>query len=80
MEPVAYVPSHRALAMLRGEHEALLSVHIAPPAGQAIAILDLMFVTGENGASQQVRLAIRGRYRAPLETSIETEVRKETRA
>ena len=52
MEPVAYVPSHRALAMLRGEHEALLSVHIAPPAGQAIAILDLMFVTSENGASQ----------------------------
>ena len=78
-EPVAYVPSHRALAMLRGEHEALLSVHIAPPAGQAIAILDQMFVTGENGASQQVRLAIRDRYRALLETSIETEVRKETR-
>ena len=78
-EPVAYVPSHRALAMLRGEHEALLSVHIAPPAGQAIAMLDQMFVTSENEASQQVRLAIRDRYRALLETSIETEVRKETR-
>ena len=78
-EPVANVPSHRALAMLRGEHEALLSVHIAPPAGQAISILNQIFVTGENGASQQVRLAIRDRYRALLETSIETEVRKETR-
>jgi uncharacterized protein len=78
-EPVAYVPSHRALAMLRGEHEALLSVHITPPSGQAITILDRMFVTGENEASQQVRLAIRDRYRALLETSIETEVRKETR-
>ena len=78
-EPVAYVPSHGALAMLRGAHEASLSVHIAPPSGQAIAILDQMFVTGGNGASQQVRLAILDRYRALLESSIETEVRKETR-
>ena len=78
-EPVAYVPSHGALAMLRGAHEASLSVHIAPPSGQAIAILDQMFVTGGNGASQQARLAILDRYRALLESSIETKVRKETR-
>jgi len=38
-----------------------------------------MFVTGGNGTSQQVRLAILDRYRALLESSIETEVRKETR-
>ena len=30
-EPVASAPSHRVLAMLRGEKEALLSFHIAPP-------------------------------------------------
>ena len=29
-EPVDHVPSHRVLAMLRGERESLLSTHIAP--------------------------------------------------
>ena len=78
-EPVANVPSHRALAMLRGEKEALLSVHIAPPAVEAIAILKQIFVTAATEASGQVRLAIQERYKALLEASMETEVRKETR-
>ena len=78
-EPVANVPSHRVLAMLRGERESLLSIHIAPPVAQAIAILDGIFVTGETGASQQVRLAIHDRYKRLLEASMETEVRKEAR-
>ncbi|NQW22058.1 MAG: RNA-binding transcriptional accessory protein [SAR202 cluster bacterium] len=78
-EPVANVPSHRALAMLRGEKEALLSVHIAPPAVAAIAILEQIFVTAATEASEQVRLAIQERYKALLEASMETEVRKETR-
>ena len=78
-EPVADVPSHRSLAMLRGEREALLSIHIAPPVVQAMAILERIFVTGETQASQQVRLAVRDSYRRLLESSMETEVRKEAR-
>ena len=78
-EPVANVPSHRVLAMLRGEREALLSIHIAPPVVQATAILERIFVTAETEASQQVRLAIRDRYKPLLESSMETEVRKEAR-
>ncbi len=78
-EPVADVPSHRVLAMLRGEREGLLSIHIAPPVVQAIAILEGIFVTGETEASQQVRLAVQNRYKRLLEASMETEVRKEAR-
>ena len=78
-EPVADVPSHRVLAMLRGEREALLSIHIAPPVVLAISILDGIFVTGETEASQQVRLAVQDTYKRLLESSMETEVRKETR-
>ena len=78
-EPVANVPSHRVLAVLRGEREALLSIHIAPPVAQATAILERIFVTGETEASQQVRLAVRERYKPLLESSMETEVRKEAR-
>ena len=78
-EPVGDMPSHRVLAMLRGERESLLSIHIAPPVANAIAILDGMFVTGETDASQEVRLAVQDRYRPLLEASMETEVRKEAR-
>ena len=78
-EPVVNVPSHRVLAMLRGEREALLSIHIAPPAVEAIAILQGIFVTGETEASQQVRLAVQDSYQRLMESSMETEVRKEAR-
>jgi len=78
-EPVANVPSHRVLAMLRGEREALLAIRIAPPVVLAISILEGIFVTGETEASQQVRLAVQDTYKRLLESSMETEVRKEAR-
>ena len=78
-EPVIDVPSHRLLAMLRGEREALLSTHIAPPVSQAIAILEGIFVTGETEASLQVRLAVEDSYQRLLEASMETEVGREAR-
>ena len=78
-EPVAGVPSHRALAMFRGEKEALLSLHVAPPVSAALAILERLFVSGSTQASEQVRLAVQDRYKPLLESSMETEVRKEVR-
>ena len=78
-EPIATAPSHRILAMLRGEKESLLSVHIAPPVSSATAILERIFVRGETEAAQQIGLAIRDRYKPLLESALETEVRKAAR-
>ncbi len=78
-EPIASAPSHRILAMLRGEKESLLSVRIAPPAETAMAILERLFARGETEAAAQIRQAIRDRYKALLESSLETEVRKTAR-
>ena len=78
-EPIASAPSHRILAMLRGEQESLLSVRIAPPVSSATAILERIFVRGETEAAQQIGLAIRDRYRPLLESALETEVRKAAR-
>ncbi len=78
-EPIAGAPSHRILAMLRGEKESLLSVRIAPPAETAMAILERLFARGETEAAAQIRQAIRDRYKALLESSMETEVRKTAR-
>ena len=78
-EPVASAPSHRILAMLRGEKESLLSVRIAPPVSSATAILERIFVRAETEAAQQIGLAIRERYKPLLESALETEVRKAAR-
>lgn len=78
-EPVFRVPSHRVLAMLRGEKESMLSIHISPPTVQAIAVLQEIFITGDTEASHEVRQAVQDRYKPLLEASMETEVRKEAR-
>ena len=78
-EPIASAPSHRILAMFRGEKESLLSVRIAPLAESAIAVLERLFVRRDNAAAAQIRQAIRERYKALLESTMETEVSKAAR-
>jgi len=74
-EAAATAPSHRILAMRRGEKEEVLSLTIAPPAEQAIAILEERFVTGDGPDAEQVRLAAQDAYKRLLSRSMETEVR-----
>ena len=74
-EPVAKAPSHRILAMRRGEREDILNLTIAPPEVDAIAILDHLFVKGVGEDSKQVKLAIRDSYKRLLSRAIETEIR-----
>ena len=78
-EPIANAPSHRILAMFRGEKESLLSVRIAPLATSATAVLERLFVRADNAAAAQIRQAIRERYKALLESTMETEVSKAAR-
>ena len=74
-EPVKTAPSHRILAMRRGEKELILSLDVCPPEDEAKAIIDRLFVKGNNSSSDQVRLAIADAYKRLLKPSIETEVR-----
>ena len=74
-EPVKDVPSHRVLAMMRGEREGLLSLRIEPPEEDARAILQALFVKSDSPASHEVDLAARDSYKRLLSPSIETETR-----
>ena len=74
-EPVATAPSHRILAMRRGEKEGCLTLRIEPPEDDALALLNRIFVKGEAPASQQVQLAVEDSYKRLLSTSMETEIR-----
>jgi protein Tex len=74
-EPVASVPSHRMLAMRRGEREEILSLSILPPETEALQILEAIFIKGTGADSQQVRLALQDGYKRLLSRSLETELR-----
>lgn len=67
-------PSHRILALFRGEEEGLLRVHILPEDDEAVyETLERQFVSGRYESSEQVRMAVRDGYKRLLCPSIETE-------
>jgi protein Tex len=76
-EKAKQAPSHRILAMLRGENEGLLKLEIAPEKDRALSILDRFFVKGDNPVSEQVILAVEDSYKRLMAPSIETEIRKQ---
>jgi protein Tex len=78
-EPVARTPSHRLLAMRRGEKEGILTLAIYPPEELALHLIEHRFVTKENAAAEQLRLAIKDGYKRLLRPSLETEVRMESK-
>ncbi len=74
-EPALKAPSHRVLAIRRGEKEDVLRMTIAPPETEAVARLEKLFVKNESPAAEQVRLAVSDSYRRLLALSLETELR-----
>jgi uncharacterized protein len=74
-EPVATAPSHRILAMRRGEKEDILNLTIAPAEDEAVGLLENLFARAEGSESAQVRLAVQDCYKRLLSRSMETEIR-----
>lgn len=78
-ERIAAAPSHRVLAMLRGEKEGFLRLVVEPPREEAIQTLEKIFVKGNNASSEQVKLAVEDSYKRLLQPSMETEMKAEAR-
>jgi protein Tex len=78
-EPVDTAPSHRVLAMRRGEKEGFLTLRVVPPDEEAVAILEALFIKGQGPASEQVKQALDDGYRRLLLLSMETEIRTLTK-
>lgn len=74
-EPACNAPSHRILAIRRGEAEGFLFSRLTPPEEDALAILISQFVRGAHPAAQQVRLAVEDSYRRLLGFAMEAEAR-----
>lgn len=78
-EPLAKAPSHRVLAMRRGEKEELLYLDIAVEEDLVIPKIESIYIKGKNEASKQVELALYDGYKRLLKPSMETEIRVLTR-
>lgn len=78
-EPLKSAPSHRILAMRRGEKEEMLYLDIDVPETEIFPLLDYAYIKGAGNASTHVRLAIMDGYKRLLKPSMETEIRLLTR-
>lgn len=74
-EELKAIPSHRVLAIFRGESEGFLYATITPVEEEALAIINKQFVTGSNASSEQVTKAATDAYKRLLRPSLENEFR-----
>ncbi len=68
-------PSHRLMAIFRGEREGFLRVSVEPDEKEAIERVSELVARARNGSADQVKMAARDGYKRLLEPSIETEFR-----
>lgn len=79
-EPLSKVPSHRLLAMRRGEEEGFIIMRIGPPEDEALGLLESQFVSApQKPGGEQVRLAVHDGYKRLLGPAIEVEMRLESK-
>jgi uncharacterized protein len=74
-EPLKKSPSHRILAIFRGEEEGFLNVSIEPDTGTVLPDLENLFLKSRGECAEQIKTAIRDAYKRLLSPSIETEFR-----
>ncbi len=72
-EPLNRCPSHRLLAVLRGEDEGFLRMGIAPSEEEAIVLLERLNLRSQGALGDQIKQTIEDSYNRLLQPSLETE-------
>jgi uncharacterized protein len=78
-EPLRRCPSHRLLAMRRGEEEGYLRLTIVPSGDEAVESIEKQFIRSNNAAARQVKAAVDDSWSRLLAPSMETEFRKSSK-
>lgn len=74
-EKLSRAPSHRVLAMLRGEEEGILRLTIAPDEERTLEMLKRGLIKNNTNCAQQVWMAATDAYKRLLQPQLETEMR-----
>ncbi|MDZ4667112.1 MAG: Tex family protein [bacterium] len=75
-EPIIRCPSHRLLALFRGEEEGFIRLSLEPDEERVLADITRNFVHRKTNSGVQIELAVKDAYKRLLAPSIENEVRK----
>lgn len=75
-EKLSKAPSHRILAMLRGENESFLRISISPSVEKAIQILEEQFARKGYTGYDHIKIAVKDSYKRLLAPSMENEMRQ----
>lgn len=75
-EPLKRCPSHRLLAIRRGEQEGFLRVSIQPDEERTLQELNRVVLKNRSECASQVELAVKDAYKRLLKPSIENEFAK----
>lgn len=78
-EKIKTAPSHRVLALRRGEKELILMLDTGPEEEEAIFAIEKALLKGNSEATGQVKAAIKDSYKRLLKPSIETDIRMSTK-
>ena len=78
-EKLIICPSHRMLAMRRGENEGILLLDFAPDIDSALQLLEKKFLKGRGEVGEQMKAAVSGSYKRLLQPTLETEFRELTK-
>ncbi len=78
-ESLAQAPSHRILALFRGENEGILNLNLSGPDQDVLDKLDRRFIKGNNACARQVTMAIQDGYKRLLMPAMENEMRAEAK-
>ncbi len=76
-EPIKYIPSHRILAINRGEKEEFLKVKIQKPEEKIISYMERDILKGETQFTNMLKDTILDSFKRLIEPSIEREIRSD---
>ena len=76
-ESIKYIPSHRILAMNRGEKEGFLKVKIQKPEEKILAYIERDIIKGETQFKIVLKETILDSFKRLIEPSIEREIRND---
>ncbi len=76
-EPIKYIPSHRILAINRGEKENYIKVKIQKPEEKIINYIERDIIKGETQFTQKLQETILDSFKRLIEPSIDREIRSD---
>ena len=76
-EPIKYIPSHRILAINRGEKEDFLKVKLEKPEEKILGYIEKDIIKGETQFTEMLKETILDSFKRLIEPSIDREIRSD---